>query len=127
MKINTIIKITLLFLSSTFCHAQIMQIEPQQLLKEIQDKQSLTLIDVRSEAEYAQGHIQGAINIPYDQIPKHKDQLSAFKNQQVIVYCRSGRRAEVAASTLQAQGLTQLVDLNGHMILWEQLHYPLVK
>ncbi|HEY5715738.1 MAG TPA: rhodanese-like domain-containing protein, partial [Psychromonas sp.] len=127
VKINDTIKITILLLLSSFCHAQVMQIEPQQLLKQIQDQQSLTIVDVRSEAEYAQGHIAGAINIPYDQILKHKDKLSAYKNQNVILYCHSGRRAKIAAATLQAEGLTQLSDLNGHMILWQKLHYPLVK
>ncbi|MFT7052547.1 MAG: phage shock protein E [Psychromonas sp.] len=124
---TNIIKVATLLLFSSFCHAQVSQIEPQQLIKQIQNEQLLIILDVRTEDEYTQGHIKGAINIPYDQLLKYQDKITAYKDQQVILYCRSGRRAEIAAGTLQALGFTKLIDLNGHIILWEQLGYPLVK
>ncbi len=126
MKIFNLINTTLLILFSAVSHAQLKQIEPQQLLNEIQNNKILTIFDVRSEAEFAQGHIQGAINIPYDQIGQYKDKLSAYKDHNVVLYCRSGRRAQIAAAALQRLGLSQLVDLNGHLLLWQKLHYPLV-
>lgn len=124
---KNIIKVAILLLFSSFCHAQVSQIEPQQLIKQIQNEKLLIIIDVRTEDEYTQGHIKGAINIPYDQLRQYQDKIMAYKDQQVILYCRSGSRAEIAASTLQELGFTKLIDLNGHMILWEQLGYPLVK
>lgn len=121
------LKVAALLLFSSFCHAQVAQLEPQQLIKQIQNKELLIIIDVRTEDEYTQGHIAGAINIPYNHLLQHQDKITAYKDQQVILYCRSGRRAEIAATTLQELGFKKLIDLNGHMILWEQLRYPLVK
>ena len=127
MIIKNIIKVATLLLFSSFCHAQVAQIEPQQLVKQIENEKLLIIIDVRTEDEYTLGHIKGAINIPYNQLITYQDKITAYKDQQVILYCRSGRRADIAATTLQELGFTKLIDLKGHMILWEKLRYPLVK
>ncbi|ABM02713.1 Rhodanese domain protein [Psychromonas ingrahamii 37] len=126
MIIKNMLKLATLLLFSSFCNAQVSHIEPQQLIKQIQNEKLLVILDVRTENEYTQGHIQGAINIPYDQLRKEQDKIIAYKDQQVILYCHSGRRADMAARTLQALGFTKLIDLTGHMVLWEQLQYPLV-
>jgi len=127
VKITDTVKVAALLLFSVFCYAQVTQIEPQQLLKRIQNEQPLIIFDVRSEGEYAQGHIKGAINIPYDQIGNQKNTIDIYRDQKVVLYCHSGRRAGIAAGMLQKQGFTKLIDLNGHMILWDKLQYPLVK
>ena len=51
------------------------------------------LLDVRTQSEYNDGHIQNAINIPHDQILKEPQLVSAYKDSQVVVFCRSGVRA----------------------------------
>lgn len=124
---KNMLKVTTLLLFSSFCHAQVSHIQPQQLIKQIQNEKMLVIIDVRTEDEYTQGHIKGAINIPYDQLLKEQDKIIAYKDQQVILYCHSGRRAKMAEDTLQSLKFTKLIDLNGHMILWEQLQYPLIR
>ena len=51
------------------------------------------LLDVRTQSEYNDGHIQNAINIPHDQILKEPQLVSAYKHSQVVVFCSTGVRA----------------------------------
>lgn len=126
MILKKVVKLLALLLFSAFSQANIQQIEPQVLLKLIQDQQAPLILDVRSKEEFQQGHIQGAINISYDRLENENVLLNAHKNNTIIVYCRSGRRAQVAYQILHKKGFKQLVDLKGHIILWQQRQYPLV-
>lgn len=63
-----------------------------------------TLVDVRTPAEYAAGHIQGSISIPLDTVPQALDRFRAFEGP-VVLICLSGNRSGQAAQWLQAQGL----------------------
>ncbi len=76
------------------------------------------LLDVRTPDEFAKGHVPGAINIPYDEIPNRLDELEGGKDRAVVVYCESGKRAGKAESTLAAQGYTNLHHLEGDMKGW---------
>ena len=124
MKFNNVIQVFILVLFSAFAQAEIKSIEPQTVLKLIEDKQAPLIVDVRTPKEFFQGHIPGAINIPYDS-QLIDQQLDAYKDLDMIVYCRTGRRAQVATGRLQKKGFKKLIDLDGHMIKWQQLHYPL--
>lgn len=125
MNFKHLFKLLPLLLFSVFSHANIQQMQPQILLELLQNQQAPLLLDVRSPEEFQQGHIQGAVNIPYDQLAAKSNQLEQYKNEQIIVYCRSGRRANVAENILLEQGFTQVFDLKGHMNLWQQYQYPL--
>ena len=124
MKYNYVLQILILVLFSTFAQANIKTIEPQTVLKLIETQQAPLILDVRSVEEFYQGHIPGAINISYELLPENQ-QLNAYKEQDIVIYCRSGRRAQIASQVLQEKGFKQLISLNGHMIAWQQLHYPL--
>ena len=65
------------------------------------------VVDVRTETEYNTKHIQGAINIPYDKISS----IDAAKDKEIILYCRSGSRAETAAKELISLGYTKVYNL----------------
>ncbi len=69
------------------------------------------LVDVRTKAEYAAGHIPTAINVPYDVIAQQPP--TADKSALIIVYCVSGRRSAIAASALTRLGYTRVVDFGG--------------
>jgi len=73
--------------------------------------QGVTLIDVRSSEEFAQGHMQGAINIPVQELAQRLNELD--QAHPVAVYCRSGRRSAAAASLLAASGFGPVTDLGG--------------
>ena len=70
------------------------------------------LVDVRSAAEYDEKHIDGAINIPVDEVASRAGELGS-KNQPVVLYCKSGRRAGRAAESLREAGYTRIETLGG--------------
>lgn len=76
------------------------------------------LLDVRTPAEYAAGHLPGARLIPHDQLPQRLAELGANKDQEVLVYCRSGRRAAQAIDTLTRAGFTHVGHLQGDYQRW---------
>lgn len=78
------------------------------------------LIDVRTEDEYNEEHIDGAILFTLDDITEESAQdIIRNKNSVVIVYCRSGNRSSQAVSTLENLGYTKVYDL-GAMSNWEE-------
>lgn len=127
MNINYIISRIILVLFTTFAQAGVKLIEPQMMLKLLQNKQAPLILDVRTEQEFINGHIEGAINISYDLLIEQNEKLVPYKERDIIVYCRSGRRVQIAYKIMQEQGFKKLIGLNGHMILWKKLHYPLIK
>ncbi len=108
--------------------ATLRTIDQQALLDRIAARdRSLLILDVRTAEEYAQGHVEGAVHIPYDQLPQRAAEIEAAKDQDVVLYCRSGRRSELAAETLHEKGFTRLLHLEGDMLAWEAAQRPLVK
>jgi len=78
----------------------------------------VTILDVRSAGEFAQGHVPGAINIPHDQLAARVGELDAASDGPIVVYCKSGRRAGMAISVLQDEGFDDLIHLDGDMQAW---------
>jgi len=70
-------------------------------------------IDVRSAQEYSEGHVEQAVNIPYDEIAGGIAALSTNKDAAIYVYCRSGRRSGIAQTTLEEIGYTQVINIGG--------------
>jgi rhodanese-related sulfurtransferase len=84
-----------------------------------------TVLDVRTLEEYSSGHVPGAINVPYDQIAARSGEFAAMKDSEIVVYCRSGKRAGMAEADLRAAGFSRVVDLEGHMQGWEAGDFPI--
>jgi len=76
------------------------------------------IIDARTEREYAEGHIQGAILIPEYEISERAEEEIPDKDTLVLVYCRSGRRSKIAAEELVKLGYTNVKEFGG-IIDWE--------
>lgn len=72
------------------------------------------LIDVRSNEEYQAGHLTDAVLIPYDQIAAQISTVAPDKSQPIELYCRSGRRSEIALKTLQELGYSQVTNIGGY-------------
>ncbi len=99
-------------------------VSPEELAGRLNGERDFLLIDVRSPEEFSAGHIPGAVNIPYDQLPSRLDELNGSQDQEVIVYCRTGRRAGIAEQALQESGFQNVRDLDGHMVDWNSAGYP---
>tara|TARA_B100000745_G_scaffold174825_1_gene114505 strand:- start:2703 stop:3089 length:387 start_codon:yes stop_codon:yes gene_type:complete len=96
----------------------------EQLLSEKNSGNKMLILDVRSPGEYERGHVPGAINIPHNQVENRLPEIIEYKDQTVVVYCRSGRRAGMAESVLEASGFTQLKHLEGDWLGWEASKQP---
>jgi phage shock protein E len=70
-------------------------------------------IDVRTAEEYQEGHVEGAVNIPYEEIVGRIDEVTEDPDALIYVYCRSGRRSGIAQSMLLDAGYTQVFNLGG--------------
>jgi len=71
------------------------------------------IVDVRSDAEWNDGHHPDALHVPHTTILEGKGFFELDKNKPVVVYCRSGGRAERAKDFLEAQGFTNVTNLGG--------------
>ena len=71
------------------------------------------LLDVRTQAEYDQGHIPGAVCIPNETIGTEEIPALPDKDQLILIYCRSGNRSKQAAQKLAEQGYTNIVEFGG--------------
>ena len=81
------------------------------------EQPDVLLLDVRTPQEFDTGHIEGAILLPYDEIPLRLDDVLADKDAPIIIYCRSGRRSAIAADLLVKAGYSQVYDMGG-IISW---------
>ena len=79
----------------------------------------LVVLDVRTPAEFAAGHVPGARNVPHDQVAVRLEELASIKDSQVVVYCRSGRRAALAEGVLRQAGFSRVLHLEGDYQGWE--------
>jgi rhodanese-related sulfurtransferase len=97
------------FLSPT---AEYRRISPTEA-REIMLNQPHVLLDVRRQDEFDERHISGAILLPYDEIDTRADADLPDRHALILIYCRSGRRSEIAARALLALGYTNVLDFGG--------------
>ena len=91
-------------------YRQISMGEAQQLMESEKD---YIILDVRTEAEFAERHIPGAINIPNETIGDAELSQLPDKGQLILVYCRSGNRSKQASEKLAQLGYTNVVEFGG--------------
>ena len=82
--------------------------------KRIMDiEEGYAILDVRTQEEYDQGHIPGAILIPNTEIEAKAEKVLSDKDQLILVYCRSGRRSKLASEILVELGYTNIKEFGG--------------
>lgn len=89
--------------------------------------EALLVLDVRTPAEYAQGHVPGAINVPHDEVSAEHPRLASWRERPVVVYCRSGRRSAMAIETLERAGFSRVQHLEGDMLGWQAARHPVAR
>ncbi|MSN24933.1 MAG: rhodanese-like domain-containing protein [Geobacter sp.] len=85
------------------------------------------LIDVRTEAEWVAGHLEGAVLIPYDRIEQGITAVVPDKKSKILLYCRSGRRSGIAVETLKNVGYQDLTNLGSMENAAKELNRRIVK
>jgi rhodanese-related sulfurtransferase len=88
---------------------------------------SLVVLDVRTPAEYADGHIPGAINIPREELAARLGELADARDSDIVVYCKTGQRATEAIGVLEKKGFKRLYHLAGDYDRWSGEKRPIVK
>jgi rhodanese-related sulfurtransferase len=100
-------------------------ITQSELLSKLErSKPDVVVLDVRTAAEFSAGHVPGARNVSHDELPERLAELAALRNKEVVLYCRSGRRTEIAEETLRKAGFTKLRHLEGDWLAWEAEKRP---
>ncbi|MBE7173088.1 MAG: rhodanese-like domain-containing protein [Williamsia sp.] len=91
----------------------------EEVKKRQQAGEQLNLLDVREPDEYAEFNIGGKL-IPLGNIQSMQiDDLEEWKEQEIIVHCRSGKRSMIACHFLEAMGFTNTKNLEGGMLEWQ--------
>jgi rhodanese-related sulfurtransferase len=93
-------------------------ISSQQLAGYLLGERDFFLLDVRTEAEYEAGHIQGAQWFPRGKLEYYIQELITDADSKIVLYCRTGGRSALAALTLKDMGFTDVVDLDGGFKGW---------
>ena len=94
------------------------QITPEDAKKIMDSGKEYIILDTREQDEYNQGHIKGAILIPYTEIENKASDMLPDKDKLILVYCRSGRRSKIAAESLSKLGYTNVKEFGG-IIDWQ--------
>lgn len=101
------------------------ELSPEELAKA--PAGSYLVLDVRTPVEYDAGHVDNAMNIPHDRLETSLSRIQKYAAAPVVVYCKSGRRAEMAIETLSKAGFTDLHHLSGDFEAWSAAGYPVAK
>jgi rhodanese-related sulfurtransferase/TusA-related sulfurtransferase len=96
-------------------HPHVLPLE--ELQKKVEHNEKILILDVREEAEYAFGHIPGAMNIPLGELEQRIDELN--KDEEIYVICRTGNRSDLAAQQLTAKGFSKVFNVIPGMVEWK--------
>ena len=89
------------------------QITPEEAKKIMDSGEEHIVLDTREQDEFDEGHIPGAILIPYTEIENKAEEMLPDKDKRILVYCRSGRRSKIAAESLAKLGYTNVKEFGG--------------
>lgn len=123
---STLTLLTFLVFSSNLHAIDLLTVK--ELKKELdQTDQTLILLDVRTIEEFNSGRIKNSINIPHDLLLSDISLISDYKNEKLVVYCRSGKRAKIVLDRLSDEGFSTLIDIDGDMLAWNSANLPIEK
>ncbi len=96
-----------------------MDIQVQELKQKLDNKESFVFIDVREPYEYEEFNL-GARLIPLGDLMSSIDQLSAHKDDEIVIHCRSGKRSAAAQEVLRQVGFSNVRNLEGGVLAWQE-------
>ncbi len=102
-------------------------VDPAALRAELATNPDTLLVDVRTPAEYQAAHIDGAINLPLDQVDAHLRRIVADAGGRMVLVCQAGGRAVTAAGMLTGAGMSDVAVLDGGMNAWVAAGAPVAR
>ena len=96
----------------------------EELKRRLDNREKITLVDVREKDEWRGGYIPGAVSLPRGFLELQAEQKLPDKNARIAVYCASGTRSALAASTLQELGYTNVETVSPGFVRWKDLGFP---
>ena len=99
--------------NETITETNYMQITAKEAKNIMDNETDYIILDVRTEEEFSEGHIDGAILIQDYEITEKAEKILTDKDQLILVYCRSGRRSKLAADSLVTMGYTNIKEFGG--------------
>jgi uncharacterized membrane protein YdjX (TVP38/TMEM64 family) len=94
------------------------------MLRELLASRQVTVVDLRDAADFASAHVSGALNIPLPELPARLAELETWRDDGLVLICRTQVRSGQAARLLARQGFGGLRIVRGGMVAWSQLDYP---
>ena len=101
-------------------------VSTQELVRLV-NKDNAIVLDVRDRAEFDEGHIVDAVNIPYASLESRLDELNKYKERPVVIACKMGQHSGAAGTLLQKNGYSNVVRLTGGYSEWRAQNLPVVK
>ena len=94
------------------------EIRPSALKKRLDTGEKLPILDVREPDELKICQLKDTLNIPMSQLNDRVGELSQYKDNPLVVMCRSGGRSSRCADFLRSQGFKEVINLDGGILAW---------
>lgn len=98
--------------------ASVKEVSAKELQERISSNPQLVVIDVREANELAVCKLSNITHIPLGELPNRVNELAKYKDTEIVVYCRSGKRSERACQFLSSSGFKNVLNLEGGILAW---------
>ncbi|OLO29050.1 rhodanese [Alkalihalophilus pseudofirmus] len=95
----------------------IQEITTYELATKMKTDKNAIFIDVREVEEFSEAHVEGMTNIPLSRLANEYTQIP--KDQEIVIFCRSGNRSMQAANFLSDQGFEKITNVSGGILSWD--------
>ncbi len=104
------------------------EIYPGDVAKKIENQEDFILLDVRTPQEYEEVHLENVLLLPVEELSQQTLNVIGLgqdkKDQEIIIYCRSGARSKIAYDVMKSLGYTNITSVAGGMVHWQEDNYP---
>ncbi len=102
-------------------------LSPSMAIRLMNNHSDALVLDIRTTADFKNGHIKGAKNVPLSDFAGSVDALKADKSEPVLIYCNSGNTVSRAIKLLKKAGFEKVNNLEGGIAAWKEANMPLTK